>query len=56
MTGAANDITLERAISGPHTLAVGLAWWLFGVALAVTCVVFVYSRFKGKVDVGVEGH
>ncbi len=23
----ANDITLSRAISGPHTLAVGLAWW-----------------------------
>ena len=55
-TGAANDITLERAISGPHTLAVGLAWWLFGMALAVTYVVFVYSRFKGKVDAAAEGH
>ena len=47
-TGAANDITLSRALSGPHTLAVGLAWWTFGMALAVTYVVFVYSRFKGK--------
>lgn len=49
-TGAASDITLTRAISGPHTLAVGLAWWLFGMALAVTYIVFVYSRFKGKVN------
>ena len=55
-TGSANDITLERAISGPHTLAVGLAWWLFGMALAVTYVVFVYSRFRGKVVVSAEGH
>lgn len=53
-TGADNDITLTRAISGPHTLAVGLAWWTFGMALAIGYVVFVYSRFKGKVDV--TGH
>ncbi|HVZ84811.1 MAG TPA: cytochrome d ubiquinol oxidase subunit II [Terracidiphilus sp.] len=53
-TGAANDITLSRAISGPHTLAVGLVWWIFGMALAVSYHVFVYSRFKGKADA--EGH
>jgi cytochrome d ubiquinol oxidase subunit II len=55
-SGAANDITLTRAISGPHTLAVGLAWWLVGMALAVGYVVFVYSRFKGKADAHAEGH
>ncbi len=49
-TGSDRDITLARAISGPHTLAVGLAWWSFGMTLAVAYVVFVYSRFKGKVD------
>jgi cytochrome bd ubiquinol oxidase subunit II len=49
-TGADSDITLDKALSGPHTLAVGLAWWLFGMTLAVTYVVFVYSRFKGKVE------
>ncbi len=48
------DITLEKAISGPHTLAVGLVWWLFGMALAVGYVVFVYSRFRGKADA--SGH
>ncbi len=51
-TGAANDITLSRALSGPHTLAVGLVWWSFGMALAAAYVVFVYTRFRGKVDAG----
>jgi cytochrome d ubiquinol oxidase subunit II len=51
-TGAANDITLTRALSGPHTLAVGLVWWSFGMALATAYVVFVYARFRGKVDAG----
>ena len=50
------DITLERAISGPHTLAVGLVWWLFGMTLAVCYVVFVYSRFRGKADAVEGGH
>ena len=55
-TGAANDITLTRAISGPHTLAVGLAWWIVGMAMAIGYVVFVYSRFKGKVGAHAGGH
>ncbi|MBS1802463.1 MAG: cytochrome d ubiquinol oxidase subunit II [Acidobacteria bacterium] len=55
-TGADRDITLNRAISGPHTLAVGLAWWLFGMTLAVAYVVFVYSRFKGKIDADTAAH
>jgi cytochrome bd ubiquinol oxidase subunit II len=49
-TGADRDITLARAISGPHTLSVGLVWWAFGMTLAVGYFVLVYSRFKGKVD------
>ncbi len=55
-TGAANDITLSRAISSPHTLAVGLVWWSFGMALAIGYITFVYSRFKGKVDAPAGGH
>ncbi len=53
-TGAENNITLTRALSGPHTLTVGLAWWAFGMTLAIGYIVFVYSRFKGKADVA--GH
>ncbi len=49
-TGADLDITLGRAISGTHTLEVGLAWWGFGMALACGYVVFVYSKFRGKAD------
>jgi cytochrome d ubiquinol oxidase subunit II len=55
-TGADRDITLAKAISGPHTLAVGLAWWSFGMALAIAYVVFVYTRFHGKVDLLASGH
>ena len=55
-TGADRDITLDRAISGPHTLSVGLAWWLFGMTLAVGYEVFVYSRFRGKADLETAGH
>jgi hypothetical protein len=49
-TGADRDITLAKATSGPHTLAVGFAWWLCGMVLAVGYVVFVYTRFRGKVE------
>jgi len=55
-TGAANDITLSRAISGPHTLAVGLVWWGLGMTLAIGYIVFVYSKFRGKVDLHTGGH
>jgi cytochrome d ubiquinol oxidase subunit II len=55
-SGAANDITLSRAISGPHTLAVGLVWWGAGMVLAIGYIVFVYSKFRGKVDLRAGGH
>ncbi|HEU5350268.1 MAG TPA: cytochrome d ubiquinol oxidase subunit II [Terracidiphilus sp.] len=55
-TGAQNDITLQRAISGPHTLRVGLVWWTFGMAFAIAYIVFVYSHFKGKVDPEAQSH
>ena len=55
-TGADRDITLAKAISGPHTLAVGLVWWGFGMTLAVGYVVFVYAKFRGKVDLASANH
>jgi len=54
--GPERDITLAHALSGPHTLSVGLAWWSAGMLLAVGYVVFVYSRFKGKADAALDGH
>jgi cytochrome d ubiquinol oxidase subunit II len=55
-TGADRDITLSHALSGPHTLAVGLVWWTIGMALAVGYTTFVYSRFRGKTDLMAEEH
>ena len=55
-TGTDRDITLSRALSGSHALAVGLVWWTFGMALAVGYVVFVYSKFRGKVDLAPGRH
>ena len=55
-TGVDRDITLSRALSGHHTLAVGLAWWAVGMALAVSYEIFVYGKFKGKVDLQIGQH
>jgi cytochrome bd ubiquinol oxidase subunit II len=55
-TGQERDITLAKAISGPHTLAVGLVWWALGMTLAVGYVVFVYAKFRGKVDLTSASH
>jgi len=55
---AARDITIPKALSGPHTLHVGLAWWALGMLLALTYFVIVYRMFRGKVslDSGGYGH
>jgi cytochrome d ubiquinol oxidase subunit II len=50
------DITIPKALSGPHTLRVGLAWWAFGMILAVTYFVIVYRMFRGKVSLDGGGH
>jgi len=57
-TGPRYDITIEKALSGPHTLRVGLAWWAFGMCLAFTYFVIVYRMFRGKVSLegGGYGH
>ena len=54
-TGAQFDITLARAINGSYPLSVGFVWWAFGMALAISYHIFVYSRFRGKAEVG-AGH
>jgi cytochrome d ubiquinol oxidase subunit II len=57
-TGTAFDITIDNALSGPHTLHVGLIWWSFGMVLAIGYFVLVYRMFRGKVslDGGGYGH
>jgi cytochrome d ubiquinol oxidase subunit II len=55
-TDAARDITIARSISGPHTLHVGLAWWSFGMVLAIGYFTMTYWLFRGKVSEGGYGH
>jgi cytochrome d ubiquinol oxidase subunit II len=49
---ASRDITIQKALSGPHTLHVGLIWWAFGMCLAIMYFVVVYRMFRGKVSLG----
>jgi cytochrome d ubiquinol oxidase subunit II len=52
------DITAQSALSGPHTLQVGLVWWAIGMVMAATYFVIVYRMFRGKVSLhgGGYGH
>jgi cytochrome bd ubiquinol oxidase subunit II len=58
ITNPALDITVEKALSGPHALRVGLIWWSFGMCMAVLYFVIVYRMFRGKVSLedGGYGH
>jgi len=49
-TDPTRDITIQKALSGPHTLRVGLVWWSLGMCLALTYFVIVYRMFRGKVS------
>jgi cytochrome bd ubiquinol oxidase subunit II len=53
-----HDITVQNSISGPYALRVGLAWWAFGMVLAIVYFVVTYRMFRGKVnlDGGGYGH
>jgi cytochrome bd ubiquinol oxidase subunit II len=52
----ANTITIQKALSGPHTLHVGLIWWAFGMCLALIYFVVVYRMFRGKVSLESGGY
>jgi cytochrome bd ubiquinol oxidase subunit II len=53
---SSRDITILKALSGPHTLRVGLVWWAFGMCLAVMYFLVVYRMFKGKVSLESGGY
>jgi cytochrome bd ubiquinol oxidase subunit II len=56
ITDASLDITVSKALSGPHTLHVGLVWWSLGMLMAIGYFVFVYRMFRGKVDLKSTGY
>jgi len=49
------DLTIYNSSAGVYGLSVGLVWWILGAALAVAYFAFIYSMFRGKVQLG-EGH
>jgi cytochrome d ubiquinol oxidase subunit II len=53
---AGHDITIDRALAGPHAVRVGLVWWTFGIMLAVIYTITVYWLFRGKVPEHAEGY
>jgi cytochrome d ubiquinol oxidase subunit II len=55
-TDPAFDITIDKALSGPHALHVGLIWWSFGMLCALTYFVIVYRMFRGKVSLESGGY
>jgi cytochrome d ubiquinol oxidase subunit II len=56
-TNPARDITVANALTGPHSLHVGLIWWCFGLALALVYFIVSYRLFRGKVSLeGGYGH
>jgi cytochrome bd ubiquinol oxidase subunit II len=44
------SITIASALTGPHSLHVGLVWWSVGLVLALTYIVTAYWLFRGKVS------
>jgi cytochrome d ubiquinol oxidase subunit II len=49
------SLTISNTAAGSHGLNVGIIWWTLGAALAAAYFVFVYRKFRGKVELG-EGH
>lgn len=49
-TDPARDMTISKALAGPHGLHVGLVWWIIGMALAALYFVTTYRMFRGKVS------
>ena len=44
------DITIGRALTGPHSLHVGLVWWSVGMTIALIYFITSYRLFRGKVS------
>src|SRR5438270_6369804 len=55
-TDPAYSLTIYNTAAGHHGLAVGLAWWTLGLALALAYFIFVYRMFKGKVRMEEQSH
>jgi cytochrome d ubiquinol oxidase subunit II len=50
------DITVTRALAGPHVLRVGIVWWSLGILLALLYFGILYWLFRGKVEQQAGGY
>jgi cytochrome d ubiquinol oxidase subunit II len=50
------DITVARALAGPHVLRVGIVWWSLGILLALLYFGILYWLFRGKVEQQAGGY
>jgi cytochrome bd ubiquinol oxidase subunit II len=55
-TNPVNSLTVANAAAPQYGLAVGLAWWVLGIALAIIYFVLIYRLFWGKVRLVDEGY
>jgi cytochrome d ubiquinol oxidase subunit II len=55
-TNAVNSLTVTNAAAPQYGLAVGLAWWILGMALAAVYFVLIYRLFWGKVRLADEAY
>jgi cytochrome bd ubiquinol oxidase subunit II len=46
----AYSLTIQNASASPYGQAVGLAWWIIGMALAIVYFILTYRLFWGKVS------
>jgi len=55
-TDAALNLTIYNTKTGEHGLAVGFAWWILGMTLALSYFFLMFRMFKGKVRLEGEGY
>lgn len=57
VTDPALNLTVYKAAAGRYSLSVGLIFWSFGMALALSYFTFVYWMFRGKItEAGDKGY
>jgi cytochrome d ubiquinol oxidase subunit II len=54
-TNPSYSLTIYNAKTGAYSLAVGLIWWVIGIALAIGYFIFLYRSFRGKVSLNEQG-
>jgi cytochrome bd ubiquinol oxidase subunit II len=44
------SLTIQNSVTSQYAMKVALAWWSFGIVIALGYFVFIYRMFKGKVS------